>query len=115
MSGCVSVGSFVLVSIMVDRSRLYRNQEFQTFFTASCLETQHVVISVVSCFSSYRFSKWLEAISVVFHSSHLLWYVPFEGELETLVDSHIVSRHRLACTYPPLLKGHKANLDPTVS
>ena len=84
-------------------------------FTASCIETQHVVISVVSCFSSYRFSKWLEAISVVFHSSHLLWYVPFEGELETLVDSHIVSRHRLAYIYPPLLQGHKANLNPTVS
>ena len=41
--------------------------------------------------------------------------VPFEGELETLVDSHIVSRHRLAYIYPPLLKGHKVNLNPTVS
>ena len=41
--------------------------------------------------------------------------MPFEGELETLVDSHIVSRHRLAYIYPPLLQGHKANLNPTVS
>ena len=44
-----------------------------------------------------------------------MWYVPFEGELETLVDLRIVSRNRLAYKYPPLLKGHKAKLNPAVS